>query len=94
MGWNTAAEWKKLRKVKPQGSIHGRVTRAMEQPKNWLPVCEAENAQIFSNNLAVVETKLGGKVASMPLDEHNNYDGNPYGVTVSPDGKYAFVEYH
>jgi YVTN family beta-propeller protein len=29
----------------------------MEQPKNWLPVCEAENAQIFSNNLAVVETK-------------------------------------
>ena len=62
--------------------------------QNWLPVCEAENAQIFSNNLAVVETKLGGKVASMPLDEHNNYDGNPYGVTVSPDGKYAFVEYH
>jgi hypothetical protein len=27
---------------------------------------------IFSNNLAVVETKRGGKVASMPLDEHSN----------------------
>ena len=63
----------------------------MEQPKNWLPVCEAENAQIFSNNLAVVETKKGGKVASMPLDEHNNYDGNPYGLAVSSDGKYVYI---
>ena len=63
----------------------------MEQPKNWLPVCEAENAQIFSNNLAVVETKPGGKVACMPLDEHNNYDGNPYGLAVSADGKYVYM---
>ena len=63
----------------------------MEQPKNWLPVCEAENAQIFSNNLAVVETKAGGKVACMPLDEHNNYDGNPYGLAVDPGGKYVYI---
>ena len=63
----------------------------MEQPKNWLPVCEAENAQIFSNNLAVVETKAGGKVACMPLDEHNNYDGNPYGLAVDPAGKYVYI---
>ncbi|MFQ5965469.1 MAG: YncE family protein [Candidatus Scalinduaceae bacterium] len=63
----------------------------MEQPKNWLPVCEAENAQIFSNNLAVLETKPGGKVASMPLDEHNNYDGNPYGLAVDPEGKYVYI---
>jgi DNA-binding beta-propeller fold protein YncE len=27
----------------------------------------------------------------MPLDEHNNYDGNPYGVAVSPDGKYVYI---
>jgi DNA-binding beta-propeller fold protein YncE len=63
----------------------------MEQPKNWLPVCEAENAQIFSNNIAVLETKLGGKVACMPLDEHNNYDGNPYGFAIDPEGKYVYI---
>ncbi|MGR3301534.1 MAG: hydrazine synthase subunit beta [Candidatus Scalindua sp.] len=72
----------------PDGAF---VLVTMEQPKNWLPVCEAENAQIFSNNLAVIETKKGGKVACMPLDEHNNYDGNPYGLAVDPDGKYVYI---
>ncbi len=72
----------------PDGAF---VLVTMEQPKNWLPVCEAENAQIFSNNLAILETKMGGKVASMPLDEHNNYDGNPYGIAVDPNGKYVYI---
>ncbi len=72
----------------PDGAF---VLVTMEQPKNWLPVCEAENAQIFSNNLAVLETKLGGKVACMPLDEHNNYDGNPYGLAIDPEGKYVYI---
>jgi len=72
----------------PDGAF---VLVTMEQPKNWLPVCEAENAQIFSNNIAVLETKKGGKVASMPLDEHNNYDGNPYGLAVDPGGKYVYI---
>jgi DNA-binding beta-propeller fold protein YncE len=72
----------------PDGAF---VLVTMEQPKNWLPVCEAENAQIFSNNLAVLETKSGGKVACMPLDEHNNYDGNPYGIAVDPGGKYVYI---
>ncbi len=72
----------------PDGAF---VLVTMEQPKNWLPVCEAENAQIFSNNLAVLETKPGGKVACMPLDEHNNYDGNPYGIAVDPNGKYVYI---
>ena len=72
----------------PDGAF---VLVTMEQPKNWLPVCEAENAQIFSNNLAVLETKPGGKVACMPLDEHNNYDGNPYGIAVGKDGKYVYI---
>ena len=72
----------------PDGAF---VLVTMEQPKNWLPVCEAENAQIFSNNLAVLETKPGGKVACMPLDEHNDYDGNPYGLAVDPGGKYVYI---
>ncbi|ODS33867.1 MAG: hydrazine synthase beta subunit [Candidatus Scalindua rubra] len=72
----------------PDGAF---VLVTMEQPKNWLPVCEAENAQIFSNNLAVLETKPGGKVACMPLDEHNDYDGNPYGLAVDPEGKYVYI---
>ena len=72
----------------PDGAF---VLVTMEQPKNWLPVCEAENAQIFSNNLAVIETRPGGKVACMPLDEHNDYDGNPYGLAVDKDGKYVYI---
>src|SRR3989337_1521028 len=28
-----------------------------ETPKNWLPVCEAENGQGFTTNIAVLETK-------------------------------------
>ncbi|HDY67141.1 MAG TPA: hypothetical protein ENH85_05035 [Candidatus Scalindua sp.] len=72
----------------PDGAF---VLVTMQQPKNWLPVCEAENAQIFSNNVAVMETKPGGKVACMPLDEQNNYDGDPYGIAVGPEGKYVYI---
>ncbi|GAB63750.1 putative hydrazine hydrolase C subunit [Candidatus Jettenia caeni] len=62
-----------------------------ETPKNWLPVCEAENGQVFTNNIAVLETKPGGKVARLPLDELNNYDGNPYGLAMDPQGRYVYV---
>ncbi len=72
----------------PDGAF---VLVTMEQPKNWLPVCEAENAQIFSNNIAMLETKPGGKVGCLPLDEHNNYDGNPYGIAIGPEGKYVYI---
>jgi YVTN family beta-propeller protein len=62
-----------------------------ETPKIWLPVCEAENGQIFTNNIAVIETKAGGKVARLPIDELNDYDGNPYGIAVDPQGKYVYI---
>lgn len=62
-----------------------------ESPKNWLPVCEAENGQVFTNNIAVLETKAGGKVARLPLDELNNYDGNPYGLAMDPKGRYLYI---
>ncbi|WKZ19910.1 MAG: beta-propeller fold lactonase family protein [Candidatus Jettenia sp. CY-1] len=62
-----------------------------ETPKNWLPVCEAENGQVFTNNIAVLETKPGGKVARLPLDELNNYDGNPYGLAMDPQGRYVYI---
>jgi DNA-binding beta-propeller fold protein YncE len=62
-----------------------------ETPKNWLPVCEAENGQVFTNNIAIVETKPGGKVARLPLDELNNYDGNPYGLAMDPKGRYLYI---
>ncbi|KKO20885.1 MAG: beta-propeller fold lactonase family protein [Candidatus Brocadia sp.] len=62
-----------------------------ETPKNWLPVCEAENGQVFTNNIAVLETKPGGKVARLPLDELNNYDGNPYGLAMDPKGRYLYI---
>ena len=62
-----------------------------ETPKNWLPVCEAENGQVFTNNIAVLETKAGGKVARLPLDELNNYDGNPYGLAMDPKGRYLYI---
>jgi YVTN family beta-propeller protein len=62
-----------------------------ESPKNWLPVCEAENGEVFTNNIAVLETKAGGKVARLPLDELNNYDGNPYGEAMDPKGRYLYI---
>lgn len=62
-----------------------------ETPKVWLPVCEAENGQIFTNNIAVIEAKPNGKVARMPLDELNEYDGNPYGLAIDPNGKYVYI---
>lgn len=62
-----------------------------ETPKNWLPVCEAENGEVFTNNIAVLETKPGGKVARLPLDELNNYDGNPYGLAMDPQGRYLYI---
>ncbi len=62
-----------------------------ERPKNWLPVCIAENGEVFTNNIVVLETKPGGKVAQLPLDELNNYDGNPYGVVIDKQGKYVYI---
>ncbi|MGR3177717.1 MAG: hydrazine synthase subunit beta [Candidatus Anammoxibacter sp.] len=62
-----------------------------ETAKTWLPVCEAENGQIFTNNIAVIETKPGGKIARLPLDELNEYDGNPYGIAIDPAGKYVYI---
>ncbi|MEE9200546.1 MAG: hypothetical protein V3V45_03780 [Candidatus Brocadiales bacterium] len=61
------------------------------KPKNWLPVCEAENGEVFTNNLAVLETRHGGKLAQLPLDELNNYDGTPYGLAIGPQGKYLYI---
>ena len=37
-----------------------------------------------------METKAGGKVARLPLDELNNYDGNPYGLAMDPKGRYLY----
>ncbi len=62
-----------------------------EKPKNWLPVCIAENGEVFTNNVVVVETKPGGKIAQLPLDELNNYDGNPYGIAIDQKGKYVYI---
>ncbi|OQD44554.1 hypothetical protein BIY37_13100, partial [Candidatus Brocadia sapporoensis] len=62
-----------------------------QSPKNWLPVCEAENGQVFTNNIAVLETKPGGKVARLPLDDLNNYSGDPYGLAMDPKGRYLYV---
>ena len=62
-----------------------------ETAKVWLPVCEAENGQIFTNNIAVIEAKKGGKIARLPLDELNDYDGNPYGIAMDPNGKYLYI---
>lgn len=62
-----------------------------ETPKNWLPVAEAENAQIFANNIAVIEMKPNGKIARLPLDELNDYDGNPYGIAIDPQGRYLYI---
>ncbi|MDO8093968.1 MAG: beta-propeller fold lactonase family protein [Candidatus Brocadiales bacterium] len=72
----------------PDGAF---VVVTYESPKNWLPVCEAENGEVFTNNIAVLEAKPGGKTARLPLDELNNYDGNPYGIAVCPTGKYLYV---
>ena len=46
---------------------------------------------MFTNNIAVIETKAGGKVARLPLDELNNYDGNPYGLAMDPQGRYLYI---
>lgn len=62
-----------------------------QTPKNWLPVCEAENGQVFTNNVTIIETKAGGKVARLPLDDLNNFDGNPYGMAMDPKGKYLYI---
>jgi YVTN family beta-propeller protein len=67
------------------------VVVTIEKAKNWLPVCEAENGEVFTNDIAVIETRPGGKTAQLPLDELNNYDGNPYGVAIGPEGKYVYV---
>ena len=39
----------------------------------------------------MIETKAGGKVARLPLDELNNYDGNPCGLAMDQKGRYLYI---
>lgn len=67
------------------------VVVALELPKNLIPETQIYQGWMVTYGLAIAESRPGGRVAYLLLDELNLYYGDPYGVAFSPDGRYLFV---
>ncbi len=74
--------------VAPQGDL---VLVALEIPKNLIPETQIYQGWMLTYGLAVVETRPGGRVALLLIDEMNLYYADPFGIAFTPDGRYAYV---
>jgi len=61
------------------------------RPKNLLPATQVDHGWMITSGLGVVETRPGGRVLQVLLDDVGQYYPDPYGVVITPDGRYAFV---
>lgn len=74
--------------VSPDGAF---VVTALELPKNLIPETQIYQGWMVTHGLAVAETRPGGLVAYLLLDEPDLYYADPYGVAFSRDGKRLYV---
>lgn len=73
--------------VTPQGDL---ALTALVRPKNLLPVIQVSRGWVMNNGLGLIQLATG-EVFQLLLDEPEASFADPYGVTVTPDGRYAFV---
>ena len=64
---------------------------ALELPKNLVPQTQVFQGWMVTYALAFSETRPGGRVAYLLLDEPTRYFADPYDVLTSADGRYLFV---
>ncbi|MBM4320837.1 MAG: hypothetical protein FJ125_13010, partial [Deltaproteobacteria bacterium] len=64
---------------------------ALELPKNLIPETQIYQGWMVTHGVAVAETRPGGKVAYLLLDEPNLYYADPFDVAFSGDGRRLFV---
>lgn len=73
--------------VTPQGDL---ALAALVRPKNLLPIIQVSQGWVMNNGLGIVRLATG-EVFQLLLDEREAYYADPYGLAVTPDGRYAFV---
>lgn len=61
------------------------------RPKNLIPSIQVERGFMMTNGIGIIEHKPGGKIYQLLLDEPNRYFADPFGIEITPDGKYVFV---
>ncbi len=62
------------------------------RPKNLIPALQVERGWMMTNDLAVLDARTG-QATQVSLDEVDSFYADPTGVTVTPDGRYAFVSH-
>jgi YVTN family beta-propeller protein len=63
------------------------------RPKNLVPSTQIERGFMITEGIGIIETKEGGKVVQLLLDEPNQNYADPYDIEISPDGKKAYVSH-
>ena len=63
------------------------------RPKNNVPTIQVERGWMMTEGIAVIELKPEGRIAQLLLDEPNAYYADPFDITITPDGKRAFVSH-
>jgi len=63
------------------------------RPKNNVPTIQIERGWMMTGGIAVIEMKPEGRIAQLLLDEPNAYYADPFDISVTPDGKTAFVSH-
>lgn len=64
---------------------------AVELPKNLLPETQVFQGWMVTFGFALSETRPGGRSALLLIDEPNLYFADPYGLAVSPDGRWLYL---
>lgn len=62
-----------------------------ELPHNLVPETQIYQGWMVTYGLIVAEPRPGGTTAVVLLDDVNRYYADPFGIVVSPDGRYVYV---
>lgn len=63
------------------------------RPKNLVPSTQIERGFMITEGIGIIETRKGGKVAQLLLDEPNRYFADPYDIAIAPDGNTAYISH-
>ena len=67
------------------------VVVALELPKNLIPETQIYQGWMVTHGFTITETGQKGRTAYLLLDEPHLYYADPYGIALSPDGRYLYI---
>lgn len=61
------------------------------RPKNNIPTIQVDRGWMMTHGFGIIELKPGGRTIQLLLDEPNAFYADPFDVSITPDGKKAFI---